>query len=159
MKIYQFLMYKYNKRFQFMKELFTYLFLIHKYNKRFEINKFQFFRVVRGRLQIPELKLMSSSKYIWLSLIISIYSYTRVVISTPRNHPTPPETREKERYRRNLIDDLQYHIRRDMRNNRIRIGDDKLKNLGLIEVELILNKNGYPNPFFLILREKGSFFS
>ena len=43
---------------------------------------------------------------------------------------------------KSLTDDLQYQIQRDMRNPRMQIGDDELKNLGLFEIELILNKNG-----------------
>ena len=39
-----------------------------------------------------------------------------------------------------MTDDLQYQIRRDMRNPQIRIDDDELQNLGLVELELILNK-------------------
>ncbi|XP_071902732.1 uncharacterized protein [Coffea arabica] len=35
------------------------------------------------------------------------------------------------------------NIRRDMGNLQIRIGDDELQNLGLVEIELILNKNDF----------------
>nr|XP_027096038.1 uncharacterized protein LOC113715934 [Coffea arabica] len=47
-----------------------------------------------------------------------------------------------QRHWKSMTDDLQYHIRRDMGNSQIRIDDGELQNLGLIELELILNKNG-----------------
>ncbi|XP_027174563.1 uncharacterized protein LOC113774200 [Coffea eugenioides] len=45
------------------------------------------------------------------------------------------------RHWKSMTDDLQYQIRRDMGNSQIRIEDDELQNLELVELELILNKN------------------
>ncbi|XP_071913934.1 ATP-dependent DNA helicase PIF1-like [Coffea arabica] len=47
-----------------------------------------------------------------------------------------------QRHWKSMTDDLQYQIKRDMGNSQIRIDDGELQNLRLIELELILNKNG-----------------
>ena len=42
-----------------------------------------------------------------------------------------------------MTDDLKYQIKRYMKNPQMRIDEDELQNLGLVELELILNKNGH----------------
>ena len=43
---------------------------------------------------------------------------------------------------KSFTDDIQYRIRRDMRDSDLYLDDEDLKNLGLLEIEHILNRNG-----------------
>lgn len=43
---------------------------------------------------------------------------------------------------KNLTDDLQHQIRKNMGSPRIQSAKSEIKNLGLLEIELILNRNG-----------------
>ncbi|KAH7850741.1 hypothetical protein Vadar_002294 [Vaccinium darrowii] len=47
-----------------------------------------------------------------------------------------------ERHWKSLTDDLMYRLRRDASDNALHIEDETLKNLGLLEIEHILNRNG-----------------
>ncbi|XP_028085778.1 uncharacterized protein LOC114286752 [Camellia sinensis] len=47
-----------------------------------------------------------------------------------------------ERHWKSFTDDIQYRIIRDMRDSDLYLDDEDLKNLGLLEIEHILNRNG-----------------
>ncbi|KAL0288952.1 UNVERIFIED_CONTAM: hypothetical protein Scaly_2716100 [Sesamum calycinum] len=47
-----------------------------------------------------------------------------------------------ERHWRAMTDDLQYRVRRELRDNSVHISDKNLKEWGLHEIECILNRNG-----------------
>ncbi|KAL0306162.1 UNVERIFIED_CONTAM: hypothetical protein Sradi_6033500 [Sesamum radiatum] len=47
-----------------------------------------------------------------------------------------------ERHWRVMTDDLQYRLRRELRDNSVHISDENLKEWGLHEIECILNRNG-----------------
>ena len=79
---------------------------------------------------LTEASIWASTKKL-LSMYYTILMYSEV--SNPFNI--------WQRQRKNMIDDLLYQIRRDMENLQIRIGDDELQNLRLVEIELILNKS------------------
>ncbi|KAG8377929.1 hypothetical protein BUALT_Bualt08G0084800 [Buddleja alternifolia] len=47
-----------------------------------------------------------------------------------------------EEHWRSMVDDLQYRVRRDLRDSNIHLNDEDLREWGLQEIEYILNKNG-----------------
>ncbi|XP_028092911.1 uncharacterized protein LOC114293082 [Camellia sinensis] len=47
-----------------------------------------------------------------------------------------------EHHWKSFTDDIQYRIKRDMRDSDLHLDDEDLKNLGLLEIEHILNRNG-----------------
>ncbi|KAG8364247.1 hypothetical protein BUALT_Bualt19G0108300 [Buddleja alternifolia] len=47
-----------------------------------------------------------------------------------------------EQHWRAMVDDLQYKVRRELRDNNIQLSDEDLKEWGLQEIEYILNRNG-----------------
>ncbi|KAG8370300.1 hypothetical protein BUALT_Bualt14G0102600 [Buddleja alternifolia] len=47
-----------------------------------------------------------------------------------------------EEHWRSMVDDLQYRVRRDLRNSNIHLNDEDLREWSLQEIEYILNKNG-----------------
>ncbi|KAG8366715.1 hypothetical protein BUALT_Bualt17G0108200 [Buddleja alternifolia] len=47
-----------------------------------------------------------------------------------------------EQHWRAMVDDLQYRVRRELRDNNIQLSDEDLKEWGLQEIEYVLNRNG-----------------
>ncbi|KAG8366042.1 hypothetical protein BUALT_Bualt17G0034900 [Buddleja alternifolia] len=47
-----------------------------------------------------------------------------------------------EQHWRAMVDDLQYRVRRELRDNNMQLSDENLKEWGLQEIEYILNRNG-----------------
>ncbi|KAK4381611.1 hypothetical protein Sango_2950800 [Sesamum angolense] len=60
----------------------------------------------------------------------------------PNKNVDPLAYETVERHWRAMTDDLQYRVRRELRDNSVHISDENLKEWGLHEIECILNRNG-----------------